>query len=222
MEKKADYNLENSLNSLKQTSSTINFLKDKNPNILDKKNFKYTKPNFENNNSIDTLNNFSETIKSFLKNNKRSSYKDINEFCQLFRLNMNALINLSNLFEQTTIIKVQNLASELINIIGMSLDPIKKKDILESKLRALENVVRTEFSSVIYKVNEYQSVSENKISRIEENVKNKLTNILNISDSANAKQDDIVKNDSSPKQKDVKKDNKDEDERKSSVSFKKY
>ena len=135
---------------------------------------------------------------------------------------MNALINLSNLFEQTTIIKVQNLASELINIIGMSLDPIKKKDILESKLRALENVVRTEFSSVIYKVNEYQSVSENKISRIEENVKNKLTNILNISDSANAKQDDIVKNDSSPKQKDVKKDNKDEDERKSSVSFKKY
>eukprot|EP00340_Litonotus_pictus_P010126 CAMPEP_0170531022 /NCGR_PEP_ID=MMETSP0209-20121228/57004_1 /TAXON_ID=665100 ORGANISM="Litonotus pictus, Strain P1" /NCGR_SAMPLE_ID=MMETSP0209 /ASSEMBLY_ACC=CAM_ASM_000301 /LENGTH=137 /DNA_ID=CAMNT_0010825057 /DNA_START=302 /DNA_END=712 /DNA_ORIENTATION=- len=105
-------------------------------------------------------------MKNFLKSNTRNSFRQMNDYTLQFQQNMASLINLSNLFEQTAILKIENFSSEIIHTINTDINPEVKKQIIQGKLDIINETVAKELDSVLEKITEYESVSERKIDRM--------------------------------------------------------
>lgn len=149
----SDFNLTDLNNSKKNNTPTNNNLYFNNQN----------KAYITNNSSLNNMLKLSQSLKSFQIHNKRNTNRVINEYSHMFRQNLSKLISVSSLFSQTALIKIENLSSELNNLVATTISPSAKNEIFNNKFEKLLEIINTEFDSISKKIMEYEIASNIKI-----------------------------------------------------------
>ena len=111
--------------------------------------------------------------------NSRESYRNINEFCFQFQADIESLLGFTNLIEEKTIIKVENINNSIMNTVTDEKLSLEDKTlIIKTKLAKVEELIISDFRNIKKKLIKYEESSKRKICRIKAQFKENIGKYL--------------------------------------------
>ena len=115
---------------------------------------------------VSDLRNIKEDLKNLKIKNERKFRIEINDFMINFEQNMQTIMSLANLFEQTTVYEIEKQKNSIIELINSeNIDPNAKLSLANNKLNSLKLLISEAFEKLKSKVQGYEDLSNKKIER---------------------------------------------------------